>query len=146
MIIASQSQAAFVPRSLPKVQTSSQEDQTQAPKDGFLSSDTKNTLAFVGVAATTAAVGYGGSLAHNIPYMGPAISGVVGAVVGASAGASLAAALPGERIKTGALLGMVGGAILGSSAGGSTAANVAMGVAGATVPYGLLMAVFSSAS
>ena len=89
-------------------------------------------------------VGVAGSLAHSIPYVGPTLSGVAGAVVGASAGACLAAALPGENIKAGALVGLVGGAILGATAGGSTLGHVALGVAGATVPFGLLMAVFSS--
>jgi len=130
-------------RSLPKSEKAPAQEVPAEKEDGFVSSETINNLKIGGVAAACGAVGYGGSMAHSIPYAGPVISGVIGAVVGASAGASLAAALPGEKIKTGALLGLVGGAILGASGGGSTAASVAMGVAGATVPFGLLMAVFS---
>ena len=115
------------------------------PQDKVGSQQIINNLKIGGVAAVCGGIGYGGSIAHSIPYVGPAISGIAGAVVGASAGASLAAAMPGQRIKTGALLGLVGGAIVGASAGGTTAANVAMGVAGATMPFGLLMAVFSGA-
>lgn len=82
-------------------------------------------------------------MAHNIPYVGSTISGLGGAVVGASAGALVASALPGERVKTGAVLGLVGGAIVGSTLGGTLAGNVALGLAGATLPVGLLLAVFS---
>lgn len=136
-------QFSSIQRSLPKSQETPTQELPAEKEDGFVSTELVNNLKIGGVAAACGAVGYGASMAHSIPYAGPIISGVVGAVVGASAGASLAAALPGEKIKTGALLGLVGGAILGASGGGSTAANVAMGVAGATVPFGLLMAVFS---
>lgn len=121
-------------------------DPPQEPEDKVGSREIMNNLKIGAVSAVCGGIGYGGSVAHSIPYVGPALSGIAGAVVGASAGASLAAALPGQRIKTGALLGLVGGAIVGASAGGTTAANVAMGVAGATMPFGLLMAVFSGAS
>ncbi|MBX3170020.1 MAG: hypothetical protein KF760_21625 [Candidatus Eremiobacteraeota bacterium] len=105
-----------------------------------------NNLKLGAVAAACGGLGYAGSVAHAIPYVGPAISGVAGAIVGASAGASLASVMPGQRIKTGALLGAISGAIVGASGGGTLAGNVAMGVAGATAPYGLLLAVFSGAS
>lgn len=138
-----QAASSTINRSLPRSEKTPTQEVPVEKEDGFVSSEMINNLKIGGVAAACGAVGYGASMAHSIPYAGPIISGVIGAVVGASAGASLAAALPGEKIKTGALLGMVGGAILGASGGGSTAANVAMGVAGATVPFGLLMAVFS---
>jgi hypothetical protein len=121
--------------------------ENEPPQDHRLGSrEIVNNLKFGAVAAACGGLGYAGSIAHSIPYVGPAISGVAGAIVGASAGASVASALPGERIRTGALLGALGGAILGASGGGTLAANVAMGVAGATAPYGLLLAVFSGAS
>jgi hypothetical protein len=115
----------------------------QEPQEKLGSGEIMNNLKIGAAAAVCGGIGYGGSVAHSIPYVGPALSGIAGAVVGASAGASLAAALPGEHIKTGAVLGLVGGAIVGASAGGTMAANVAMGVAGVTMPFGLLMAVFS---
>lgn len=99
-----------------------------------------------GIMAVCGGVGYLGSAAHSIPYVGPVISGGVGALAGASAGATVAMALPGERIKTGAVLGAIGGAILGSSSGGHVATNVLMAAGAATAPYGLLLAVFSGAS
>lgn len=120
----------------------------ESPQDDhhFGSQEIMNNLKIGAVAAACGGVGYAGSIAHSIPFVGPAISGIAGAIVGASAGASLATVLPGQHIKTGAVLGAVGGAILGASAGGTVAANVAMGVAGATAPYGLLVAIFSGAS
>lgn len=124
-----------------------QQPENEPPRDNHWGSkEIVNNLKLGAVAAACGGLGYAGSVAHAIPYVGPAISGVAGAIVGASAGASLASALPGERIKTGALLGAIGGAILGASGGGTLAGNVAMGVAGATAPYGLLLAVFSGAS
>ena len=109
-------------------------------------SELTNNLKWAGVAGVCGALGYAGSVAHGIPYVGPTLSGIAGAVFGASAGAAAAAALPGEHIKTGAVIGLVGGAIVGANFGGTTAANVAMSVAGATVPVGLLTAIFSAAS
>lgn len=124
-----------------------QPPQNQPPEDHHHgSAEILNNLKIGAVAAGCGGLGFLGGAAHNIPYVGPAISGVAGAIVGASAGASIASALPGQRIRTGALLGAVGGAILGASGGGTLAGNVAMGVAGATAPYGLLLAVFSGAS
>ncbi len=98
-----------------------------------------------GVAAACGGIGYVGGMAHNIPFIGPVISGGIGAIAGASAGATAATLLPGEKIKLGAVLGGLGGAILGASAGGSVATNVLMAAGAATAPYGLLLAVFSGA-
>lgn len=115
----------------------------ESMQDQVTFSGSKNDLAWVGISAAFGGLGYLGSLAHGIPYVGPAISGIAGAVVGASAGAAAAAALPGEHVKVGALAGLVGGAILGANTGGTTATNIGMAVAGATVPFGALIAVFS---
>ena len=141
-----QMQHPLVRSQKPEAPKSPDNQSPQPPKDHFGSQAIINNLKIGAVAAACGGVGYAGSVAHSIPFVGPAISGVAGAIVGASAGASLATVLPGQHIKTGAVLGAVGGAILGASAGGTVAANVAMGVAGATAPYGLLVAVFSGAS
>ena len=109
-------------------------------------SELKNNLKLGAVSAVCGALGYAGSVAHAIPFAGPAISGIAGAIVGASAGAAIATKMPGEPIKAGAVLGLVGGAILGASGGGNPATSAAMAVAGATVPFGLLVAVMSGAS
>ena len=109
-------------------------------------SSIKSNLAFGAASVVCGALGYAGSIAHAIPYAGPAISGIAGAIVGASAGATAAMKLPGERIKTGAVLGLVGGAILGATSGGNVATSAIMATAGATMPVGLLVAVFSGAS
>ena len=89
-------------------------------------------LGLVGAAVGAAAGNYTGVLA-----------GVAGAVVGASAGASIAVHAPGEKIKTGMFLGAIGGAIAGASFGG-TASAVAMGVAGASLPYGAIIGLASA--
>lgn len=115
------------------------------PQDGYEKKDWNigGKLATAAVFGACGALGYAGSVAHSIPFVGPAVSGVAGAIVGASAGASLATATKGQNVKLGALVGAVGGAIVGASYGGTTFGNVAMGVAGATMPYGLLVGIFS---
>lgn len=132
----------MTPRVLNQAPKPPQEEPPQEPNDKVSRSIVDN-LKIGAAAAVCGGVGYAGSIAHNLPYVGPAVSGVAGAVVGASAGAALAAVLPGEKVKAGAFLGLVGGAILGASAGGTLPANILMGVAGATMPVGLLIAVFS---
>lgn len=124
-----------------------QQPENEPPQEHhFGSKEIVNNIKILAVATACGGVGYAGGAAHAIPYVGPAISGIAGAIVGASAGATLASVMPGQRIKSGAFLGAIGGAILGASGGGTLAGNVAMGVAGATAPYGLLVAIFSGAS
>jgi len=103
------------------------------------SNDIKAGAIMGGVGLLGAAIG---AAAGN--YSG-AFSGIAGALVGASAGASIAVHTPGEKIKTGLVLGAITGAIAGSSFGG-TAAAVAMGVAGATLPYGAIVGLAGSMS
>lgn len=79
------------------------------------------------------------SVAHNIPYVGPFISGVAGASVGAIGG-TVASKSP----IAGAAVGAIAGSIIGATYGGTVAANIGMAVAGATVPAGLLIGVFST--
>lgn len=112
---------------------------------GFSSSGLESNLKFVGIIAGSGAIGYAGSAAHNIPYIGPVISGAVGAISGASVGA-LAGAKLGGKEKLGAIAGLVTGAIAGATCGGTLAGNIGMAVAGATVPVGLVMAILSGAS
>lgn len=112
---------------------------------GSSSSGLSTNLKWAGIAVAAGAIGYAGSVAHNIPYVGPVVSGVVGAVSGASVGA-LAGAAAGKHAKLGALAGLVTGAIAGATCGGTLAGNIGMAIAGATVPVGGLVAIFSSAS
>ena len=135
-----------VARQLPPTPPPQDPNQPEQPDPPSSSSSLMDNVKLGGVTLACSGVGVAGSFAHNIPYVGSTLSGVAGAIVGASAGACIAAALPGENIKVGALAGLVGGAILGATAGGTTLGHVALGVAGATIPFGLLMAVFSSAS
>lgn len=114
-------------------------------EDGGLGGKLKDYAVLGGVSAACGGIGYVGGMAHNIPFVGPVISGGIGAVAGASAGATVATMLPGQKIKLGAVLGGLGGAILGASAGGNVATNVLMAAGAATAPYGLLLAVFSGA-
>jgi hypothetical protein len=101
---------------------------------GMSGNDIRAAAIMGGVGLMGAAVG---AAAGN--YTG-AFAGIAGAIVGASAGASIAAHTPGEKVKTGMFLGAIGGAIAGASFGGPGAA-VAMGVAGATLPYGAIIGI-----
>jgi hypothetical protein len=99
----------------------------------------KGALIMGGIGLAGAAVG---AFAGNSSGI---LAGVAGAAVGLTGGASLASVLPGENIKTGAVLGALGGAIIASSTGNPTAA-IALGVAGATVPYGAAIGLASMLS
>lgn len=72
------------------------------------------------------------------------LAGLAGTVAGAAGGASLATAMKGQPIVGGACVGALAGMYVGSSVAGPLAA-VAMGIAGATLPYGLIVAVFKGA-
>lgn len=117
--------------------------QHSQPKDsvtfGMSGNDVRAAAILGGVGLVGAAVG---AAAGN--YTG-VLAGAAGALVGASAGASIAVHAPGEKIKTGMFLGAIGGAIAGASFGG-TASAVAMGVAGATLPYGAIIGLASGMS
>jgi hypothetical protein len=108
----------------------------QEPQDsvtfGMDGNDVKAAAIMGGIGLLGAAMG---AAAGNFTGV---LAGAAGAVVGASAGASIAVHTPGEKIKTGMFLGAVGGAIAGASFGGPVAA-VAMGAAGATIPYGAII-------
>lgn len=73
------------------------------------------------------------------------VAGIAGAAVGITGGASLASRLPGEHIGTGAVLGAIGGGILAASTGDPISA-VGLGIAGATLPYGSVLALASMLS
>ena len=98
----------------------------------------KGGLLLGGLAAAGAALGvYAGM---NTGFL----AGLAGAAAGASGGAVLAAhATRSQNIKMGAVAGMLGGALLGASVA-HPAAAVALGLSGASVPYGGLLAIFSS--
>lgn len=119
----------------PKAKTDNQ------PQDsvtfGMSGNDIKAAAIFGGLGLAGAAVG---AAAGN--YTG-VFAGIAGAVVGASAGASIAVHAPGEKIKTGMFLGAIGGAIAGASFGGPASA-VAMGLAGASLPYGAVIGLASA--
>lgn len=126
--------------------------QTQGPVDAFeegaqSSSSTgeklKQWAGIGGAVLVGAGLGFGAGVASGA-WVGPAIGGPLGAVAGASGGATLAAFLPGEKIKSGALLGALAGGIIGASTNHPVAV-AALTLAGATLPFGLLMAVFSGA-
>ncbi len=106
-------------------------------------SDLRGRLTFAALSAAAGGIGYLAGMATGIPVLGPAIGGIAGAVAGASTGALAAVFLPGERVKTGAVLGAVAGGIIGSQ-GPSPWVTGALTVAMATAPLGGLLAVFSS--
>ena len=96
-------------------------------------SDLVPTLVIGGVGLASAAVGAFAGANAGI------LSGLVGSVVGASAGATLGLVTPGERIGLGAVGGAITGTLIGAM-GGNTATAVALGLAGATLPFGLIAA------
>ena len=100
--------------------------------------------AFGAAVLSGAALGYAGHAAYSLPTFGPAVSGVIGAAVGASAGTALtlASGIHPQPLKAGALIGMTAGALVGIAAGGTTPAGICMALAGATVPVGLLAALW----
>ena len=119
-------------------QAQAQEAAPSTPEDSvtFVSSDTLNSVKAAAVLGGIGLVGAAvGAASGN--YSG-VLAGLGGAVVGASAGASTAVLLPGEKIGTGTLLGAVGGAIAASSFSGPYAA-VALGLAGASIPFGAIV-------
>jgi hypothetical protein len=72
------------------------------------------------------------------------LAGVAGAAAGASGGAIVAAhATRGQNIKLGAVAGMLTGALVGATVA-HPAAAVALGASGLSVPYGGILAIFSS--
>ena len=104
---------------------------------GLNKDDVRAAALFGGLGLAGAAMG---AAAGN--YTG-VFAGLAGAVVGASAGASIAVHTPGEKIKTGMFLGAITGAIAGASFGGPASA-VAVGLAGATLPYGAIVGLASA--
>lgn len=122
--------------------------QQAAPADSFVQSagtrSLSDNLKVAGLVTGFGAVGFVAGLATGIPVVGPIIGGVAGAVAGASSGALAALALPGEHVKAGAVIGGVAGAILGSQ-GPHPIVTGALTAGMATVPFGLLIAIFSSA-
>lgn len=106
----------------------------------FINSD---NVKIAGISVATGALGYVGSVAHNIPYVGPIISGVAGAISGASVGA-LGGAIANKSPIASAAMGAIAGSIIGATYGGTTAANIGMALAGAAVPAGLLVGAFST--
>lgn len=138
-------QNVYAPVSRPAVAA----EQQVAPGDSFVRSEDggnslSDNLKVAGVVAGFGAVGFAAGLATGIPYVGPIIGGVAGAVAGASSGALAALALPGEKVKVGAVLGGVAGAIIGAQ-GPHPLVTGALTAGMATVPFGLLIAIFSGA-
>lgn len=117
-------------------------EELSTPSESFVSSSAKEgyrwnnsdlvpTLIIGGIGLAGMAVGgYAG--AHS-----GVVSGLLGSVVGASAGASLGLVTPGEHIGLGAVGGAIVGTLVGSM-GGNMASSIALGLAGATIPMGLL--------
>ncbi len=129
----------------PQQQVTLASESPSEPQDGFKpsrrfsSDDVKGALVLGGLGLAGAALGaYAGNSSG-------VFAGIAGAAAGLSGGASAAAVLPGEKIKTGAVLGALAGAIAGSSFG-NPAAAVAFGVAGATLPFGAAVGLASMLS
>lgn len=134
----------FTPASVTVKADSSAPAQSALPQEDFVSSSNaffsadklKSFAVIGGVSLVGAAIGaVGGNFTG-------AIGGIAGAVAGAAGGVAAATALPGEKIKTGLMLGAIGGAIAGSSYG-NTGMTVGLGLAGATLPYSVLIAAFA---
>lgn len=105
---------------------------------GKFGEQVKQTVIIGGIALAGAGLGVYAGLNTGI------LAGLAGAAAGASGGAILAAhATKGQNIKLGAIGGMLGGALLGASVA-HPAAAVALAVSGASIPYGGLLAIFSS--
>lgn len=73
------------------------------------------------------------------------LPGLAGTIAGASGGVAIATALPSTPIKVGALAGAIAGTLVGATVGNPVAA-VALGLAGAAIPYSVLVGVMSGAS
>lgn len=120
-----------------------QPETASVPQDSFTPSSrtgekVKQALVLGGAGLVGAALGAYAGMATGI------LPGLAGTVAGASGGALLAAKLPGEHIKAGALIGALTGCLVGATVA-HPAAAVALGIAGATVPVGLIVAVMAGA-
>jgi hypothetical protein len=70
------------------------------------------------------------------------LAGLAGTVAGAAGGCTLATMARSQPIHLGLIGGAIGGALIGASVGNPFVA-AAMGVAGATLPYAAMVALFS---
>lgn len=134
---------AVTPATVTQLRSVAQPETASVPQDSFVKSSSvgekiKSTLIIGGVGLVGGALGAYAGLNTGV------LAGLAGTVAGASGGALLATKMPSENIKAGALVGAITGAIVGASIA-HPAAAVALGVAGATIPVGLLLAVFAGA-
>lgn len=150
MLISSSLPQARLASSAPIQNSAATPSKNAAPLDRFEFSDRPSSkfinadnVKIAGISVATGALGYAGSVAHNIPYVGPIISGVAGAISGAAVGA-IGGTVANKSPIAGAAVGAIAGSIIGATYGGTAAANIGMAVAGATVPAGLLVGIFST--
>ena len=130
--------------SLPQESFTPQAMQYDAPaprSDSFLSRhpDLKANAVLGAIALTGAALGAYAGHATGV------IAGLLGGVVGASAGASLGMITPGEHIKLGGVVGALAGTLAGALSG-NPVSTVALGLAGASLPFGGIAAFAASRS
>lgn len=133
---------AASPATVSQLRNLAQPETASVPQDSFIQSSTsdkiKSNLILGGVAVVGAALGAYAGLNTGI------LPGLAGTVAGASGGALLATKMPGENIRAGAIVGAITGCLVGATVG-HPAAAVALGIAGATIPVGLFLAVFAGA-
>lgn len=130
---------AAVPVAAAEPQPVSAPDSFTPTQGGGVGEKIKSGLIIGSVMAVGCAIGVYAGLSTGI------LPGLAGTIAGASGGVALATAMKGSPIKTAALAGAIAGTLIGATVASPFVA-VALGIAGAAIPYSLMVGVMSGAS